>query len=154
DHVDPGRADPELFADGRVVIAPRAQGADLAHDVDRTRRAAGNVFNQAHHQALALAGLDHHRRDLALTEHLERFEPAFAADQIITRAARTVMTRHRDRALEPDRLDIVDDLAVLALVARPRVEHRDPRNRDHFDTAGTHGRHQAASGKGMGAAMV
>src|SRR5690606_5945134 len=138
----------------RVVIAPRAQGADLTHDVDWTRRAAGNVFHQAHHQALALACLNHHRRDLALAEHLEGFEPAFAADQIITRAARTVMARHRDRALEPDGLDIVDDLAVLALVARPRVEHSDPRNRDHSDTAGTQGRHQAASGKGMGAARV
>ncbi len=65
------------------AVAPRAQGCRFAHDVDRTRRAGGDVLDRLIARHSALAGLDHHRRDYALAEHLERFEPTLAADQII-----------------------------------------------------------------------
>jgi hypothetical protein len=63
------------------------------------------------------------------------------------------VTADRDRTLQADRLDIVDDLAVLPFVTRTRIEHGDPRNRDHFDLLRARYRHQAASDILTGAAM-
>jgi hypothetical protein len=63
------------------------------------------------------------------------------------------MAAYRDGALEADGLNIVDDLAVLALVASTRVQDGYAGNRDHFDPVGTNSGHQAASQIGMGLAM-
>ncbi len=63
------------------------------------------------------------------------------------------MLADRDRTLEADGLDIVDDLSVLTLVTRPGVEHGDPGNRDHLDGLGAGDSHQAASATLTGAAI-
>lgn len=123
------------------------------HDVYGPWGAPRDILDQAHHETLALAGLDHHGRNLRLTQHLEGFQPAFATDEIVSRPPGAITAAHRDRTLQADGLNVVHDLPVLTLVARAWIQNGDPGDRDHFDPVRTDGRHHAASPRGMGVAM-
>ena len=141
DHVDPRCTHADLFADGSIIISARSQGSDLTHDVDRTRGAAGDVLDQAHHEAFVLTGFDHHCRNLGLAEHLESFQPPLAADEVISRARCSFTAAHRDRPFQADGFDVVHDLPMLTLVTRAWVQDRNPGDRNHFNSVGTNGTH-------------
>jgi hypothetical protein len=97
----------------------------LLHRVDWTRFSACDVFDEASQKTLRLRGVDHHGRDLRLAEHAEGFKPTFAANEIVLKFTHFLPAPYRDWALEPDRLNIVNDLLMLPSIASTRAQDVD-----------------------------
>jgi hypothetical protein len=103
------------------------------HDVDRPVLPSRDILDKAHHEAIGFWRIDHDRRDFDLAEHSESFKPAFATYKVVAYGAGTWPTANRYRALQADRLDIVDNFAVRPLVPGTRIKNIDPGNWDHLD---------------------
>src|SRR3546814_19209886 len=89
--------------------------------------------------------IDHHGRNLGLSKHLESLKPTFSANKIVTRPIGIIAPTDLYWPFQANRFDIAGNFPVLALVARPRIENRYPRDRDHFDHLRAEHIHQAAS---------
>jgi len=92
---------------------------------------ASQVFDQAHHVAVLLRGLDDDRRDLALSQGDEYFQPPLSTDQVVARLGSAAADR--DRLFEPEVSNAGDQLMEHPSVAGSRIEHGDHVDRDHLD---------------------
>src|SRR6202030_3056509 len=75
----------DLSGDLGIGVTPILEGADFAHQLERTRMAASQVLDQAHHVAVLLRGLDDDRRDLALSQRDKCFKAPLSTDEVILR---------------------------------------------------------------------
>jgi hypothetical protein len=93
--------------------------------------AASQILNQAHHIAVLLRGLDDNRRDLALSQGDERFEPSLSTDEVVPRLG--PVPADRGRFFETEMSYTGDQLMEYPSVAGSRIEHGDRVDRDHLD---------------------
>lgn len=135
DHADPSRRHADLHSDLGVVIAAFPKCPHLLQEIDGPMLSPSAVLDQAHHQAVRLVGVDDVGGYLGLTQLDERFQPALAANQIklfIPPICRLTAT-HRDRSLQADLGDVVDDLLEVPPVTHARVQDADPVDPNHLD---------------------
>ena len=83
------------------------------------------IFYKAHHQAVALIGIDDDRGDLRLLQFKERFQPPLATDEIIFHRVAVRTLRDGDRSLQADPGNAVDHLLESPPVADPWIQNTD-----------------------------
>jgi hypothetical protein len=121
----------DLRGDFGIAVSPFLEGADFAHQLERSRVTASQVLHKAHHVAVLLGGFDDDRRDLALSQGDECFQPPLTTDEIILRLGPAAADR--DRLFEAEVSNAADQLMEDPSVARSRIEHSDRVDRDHLD---------------------
>lgn len=111
------RIEHRLFQRFSSILHLRMSGFIEAGSINGARCTSGDVFDQAHDETLALARLDDHCRDIWLAEHLEGFQPTFAANEVISGAIGRISATYGDGPFQTDSFDVVNNFPMLALVA-------------------------------------
>ena len=120
----------DLRGDFGIAVSPFLEGADFAHQLERARVAASQVLDQAHHVAVLLRGFDDDRRDLALPQGDECFQPSLSANQVVTGFG--AAPAHCNRFFEAEMSNAGDQLMEDPSVAGSRIEHGDRVDRNHL----------------------
>jgi hypothetical protein len=123
----------DLGGDLGIGIPPFLEGDDLAHQLERARVAASQVLDQAHHITVLLGRFDNDRRDLALSQGDECFQPPLTTDEVILRLGPAAADANRP--FEAEMSNAGDQLMEDPSVAGSRIEHGDRGDRDHLDFA-------------------
>src|SRR5476649_2737492 len=97
---------------------------------------AGDVFDQAHDQAVFLCRVDDQRRDFGLPKCAIRLEAALTANQIEAIAVWARFTDYGDRPLETELTDILHDTIEHLAITCTRIDHRYLIERNLLDTRG------------------
>ncbi len=88
------------------------------------------VFDETHHQAVALVDIDDNCRDCWLLQLDECFEPPLTADEVVLSGLGVRALAHGNRPLQADAGDVFDDLLEVAPVSNTRVQDPDAVRRD------------------------
>src|ERR1700719_2128356 len=89
------------------------------------------VFDETHDKAITFLSLDHNCRDFCLTELNESLNSPLATNKIIACSIRIGFSRaHRDRALEADFGDALNDFLKIPPISKSRIQEANLVNRN------------------------
>ena len=93
------------------------------------------VLHEALDHALFRRRLDHECGNFRLAEFDKGFKAPLSANEVVGFIAIRSVFCHRDWLLEAQQGDVLDQLTKALLVAQPRIDHRNPGDRDKMNEA-------------------
>ena len=93
--------------------------------IDRAVLSAGEILNQAHHQAVFRIGIDDERGYLALAEHLIGLKSPLTADEVVAGTVCIVSLVTVIGLLRPSWRDVCTMSVEDLFVADPWIDHGD-----------------------------
>ena len=95
-----------LRCDLLLRVTPPLHAFDVVQQINGPVLAAGEVFHQAHDQAVLGISIDDEGWNLVLSEHLIGFQTALTTDKIVSRTISVVSTGDRNRLLQTEFGDV------------------------------------------------